>query len=201
MRNPPLYYLYAALPYKATSGLGIFDRCSRCAWPTSRRCSPSSSSPGCWPASVRRRRRLQALATIAVALQPQLIHMTAVVNPDVFLAGIWAAALYVMVLLVKRGSTRGGSPGRRARARVLPHPAARVAIVIPAAAALGLAFWRHASRAPLGAPGARRRRRRSSSSPGWPCSWTSRCSASSSGRHIRQFGSYLWQFYLPKLGS
>ena len=26
MRYPPLYYLYAAVPYEATSGLGIFDR-------------------------------------------------------------------------------------------------------------------------------------------------------------------------------
>ncbi|HEX6025983.1 MAG TPA: hypothetical protein VFZ00_28590, partial [Solirubrobacter sp.] len=91
-----------------------------------------------------RRRWLQALATIAVGLQPQLIHMTAVVNPDVFLAGIWSAALYVLVRLVKHGPTRGRIAWTVALtiASYLAQPRG-IAILIPAAAALGLVFWRH----------------------------------------------------------
>ena len=203
MRYPPLYYLYAALPYEATSGLGIFDRVFAIRL---------ANIPALLAVVVftwllagelfGRRRWLQALATIAVALEPQLIHMTAVVNPDVFLAGIWAAALYLMVVLVKRGPTRGriAWTAGLALASCLTQPRG-VAIVIPAAAAIGLAFWRHRpSRAPMGAPGVRRRRR---------ARLRRRVAVlvdfallgQVSGRHLRQFGSYLWQFYLPKLGS
>jgi 4-amino-4-deoxy-L-arabinose transferase-like glycosyltransferase len=202
MRNPPLYYLYAALPFAATSGLGIFDRVF---------VVRLANLPALLAVIVftwllagelfARRRGLQALATIAVALQPQLVHMTAVVNPDVFLAAIWAASLYWMVVLLKRGPTLGRIAWTvaLALASCLTQPRG-VAILIPATAAIGLAFWRH-----------RRPARR----------WVRRvllagaaliCLAGLAllldyallgevtGRHVRQFASYLWQFYLPRLG-
>lgn len=202
MRNPPLYYLYATLPYEATSRLGLFDRVFAIRL---------ANIPALLAVVVftwllvgelfGRRRWLQALATIAVALQPQLVHMTAVVNPDVFLAGIWAAALYAMVVLVKRGPARGRIvwTAALALASCLTQPRG-LAILIPAAAAIGLAFWRH-----------RRPARR----------WVRRAFVAGAaflalagsgvlldyallghftGRRAREFASYLWQFYLPKLG-
>jgi hypothetical protein len=202
MRYPPLYYLYAALPYEATSGLGIFDRIFAVRL---------ANIPALLAVVVftwlligelfGRRRWLQALATIAVALQPQLLNMTAVVNPDVFLAGIWAAALYVMVVLVKRGPTRGriAWTAALALASCLSQPRG-VAIVIPAVAAVGLAFWRH--RRP-----ARRWVRRALiagaaavSVIGLAVLTVYAMLGQVTGEHARHLASYLWQFYLPTLG-
>ena len=63
---------------------------------------------------------VRTLAAGSVALLPQLSHMSGVVNPDVFLAAIWAAFLYVAVITLKRGLTwprlalgRGLSPSSR----------------------------------------------------------------------------------------
>ena len=202
MKNPPLYYLYATLPYEATSGLGIFDRVFAIRL---------ANIPALLAVVIftwllagelfGRRRWLQALATIAVALQPQLVHMTAVVNPDVFLAGIWAAALYVVVVLVKRGPTPGriACTAALATASCLTQPRG-VAILIPAAAAIGLAFWRH--RRP-----ARRWVRRTLVAgaalvalAGLAVFLNYALLGQVTGRNLRQFASYLWQFYLPKLG-
>jgi hypothetical protein len=202
MEYPPLYYIYAAVPYAATSGLGIFDRVFAVRL---------ANLPPLLAVVVftwllvgelfGRRRWLQALATLGVALEPQLSHMTAVVNPDVFLAGIWAAALYVMVVLVKRGPTRGRIAWTAvlALASCLCQPRG-VAILIPAVAALGLAIWRHRR------PGRR---------------WVRRALVAGGGvltvagvavmvdyallgqvdaAHLRRLASYLWQFYLPRLG-
>jgi 4-amino-4-deoxy-L-arabinose transferase-like glycosyltransferase len=202
MQYPPLYYLYAALPYEATSGLGIYDRVFAVRL---------ANIPALLAVVVftwllagelfGRRRALQALAALAVALEPQLVHMTAVVNPDVFLAGIWAAALYVMVVLVKRGPTRAriAWTAALAIASCLSQPRG-VAILIPAAAAVGLALWRH--RRP-----ARRWVRRALVAgaalvtlAGLAVLVDYALLGQLSGRHLRQLASYLWQFYLPKLG-
>jgi hypothetical protein len=201
MRYPPLYYLYAALPYAATSGLGIFDRVFAVRL---------ANIPALLAVVVftwllagelfGRRRWPQALSTLDVALEPQLIHMTAVVNPDVFLAGIWAAALYVMVVLVKRGPT----PGRIAWTAVLAVASCftqprGAALLIPAVAAVGLAFWRH--RRP-----ARRWMRRAlvaaavlAVSAGVAVFAYVALLGQFSGTRMRELASYLWQFYLPRL--
>jgi hypothetical protein len=202
MRNPPLYYLYAALPYEATSGLGIFDRVFAVRLAN----LPALLAVVAFTWLLLgelfgRRRWLQALGTIAVALEPQLIHMTAVVNPDVFLGGIWAAALYVMVVLVKRGPTRGRIAGTAALAvaSCLTQPRG-LAIVIPAAAAIGLAVWRHRRPAPLWA----RRALVAGAGLGGLALLAGLVNyavlGQVTGRHLRELASYLWQFYLPKLG-
>jgi hypothetical protein len=201
MRYPPLYYLYAALPYEATSGLGIFDRVF--AVRLANLPALLSVVMFSWLLAGElfgRRRWLQALATIAVALEPQLIHMTAVVNPDVFLAGIWAPALYTMVVLLKRGPTRGriGWTAGLAVASCLTQPRG-VAILIPALAAIGLAFWRHrppqrqwVRRALVGATGL-------AGVIGAAVLVYVALGGEVSARRLREFASYLWQFYLPKL--
>ncbi len=201
MRNPPLYYLYETLPYAATSGLGIFDRVFA---------MRLANIPALLAVVVftwllvgellGRRRWLQALASLAVALQPQLVQMTAVVNPDVLLAGIWAAALYVMVVLVKRGPARGRIAWLAvlALASCLTQPRG-VAIVIPAAAALALALWR---RRPPARRGARRALLGGAALvalAGVAVLVYYALLGQVSGPHLRELASYLWQFYLPKL--
>ena len=203
MEYPPLYYLYAAVPYEATSGLGIFDRVFAVRL---------ANIPALLAVVVftwllagelfGRRRWLQALATLAVALQPQLTHMTAVVNPDVFLAGLWAAALYAMVVMVKRGPTRGRIAWTAvlALASCLTQPRG-VAILIPAAAALGLVFWRHRRPARGWVRRALVAGAAALSAVGLALMVDYALLGQVDVLRLREFASYLWQFYLPRLGS
>jgi hypothetical protein len=123
-----------------------------------------------------------------------------VVNPDIFLAGIWAAALYLMVVLVKRGPTRGRIAWLAALgiASCLAQPRG-VAIIIPGGAAIGLAFWRH--RRPV-----RRWVRRAVAGgaavvavAGLAMLLDYALLGRFSAERLREFASYLWQFYLPKV--
>jgi hypothetical protein len=202
MRNPPLYYLYEAIPYTAASAGSIFDRVF---------VMRLGNIPALlvvvaftWLIAgelLGGRRMLQTLATAAVALQPQLVHMTAVVNPDVFLAAIWTAALYVMTVLVKRGPGLGRllALAALAAASALTQPRG-LAIVLPAAVAVALALWRHR-------PPARRWLRRTAIGAAAAAIVLGACGLAFyavrgdvSVLRVRQLASYVWQFYLPSLG-
>ena len=194
MTYPPLYYLYETLPYTVASGGSMFDRVFL-------------MRLGNLPALVAvvvftwliagellgRRRWLQTIATLAVGLQPQLLHMTAVVNPDVFLAALWTAALYVMTTIVKRGPSRGRFAWLAALAvgACLAQPRG-VAIVVPVAAVLALLVWRRAPRAlaitavVVGAVAI----------VGTLTFYA--VGGDPSIRVVRQLGDYVWQFYVPR---
>ena len=199
MGSPPLYYMYAALPYLATYPLDFFDRefAMRAAniplllglvalmWAISGMLLP--------------RRSLQVLATAAVALNPQLTHLAAVVNPDLFLATIWAAFFYLAILVVTRGPTRGRALGIGALtiASCLTHGRG-IALVVPAAMVLTYAWWRwrpptrRVAIAFLSAAGV----------VGLIAAYLALRYATlgpPTARSAREFVSYLWQFYLPKL--
>ena len=202
MKNPPLYYVYETVPYAAASAGSMFDRIFA---------MRLANIPALVAVVVftwliagelfGRRLWLQALATAAVALQPQLLHMTAVVNPDVFLAAIWAAALYVMTTIVRRGPSR-----RRlawlallAAASCLTQPRG-LAILVPAAATVALAAWPRLRSGPrwlriaaLTAAGA-------VTLAGAAAIVVYALGGDASADRVRQLGSYAWQFYLPRLG-
>ncbi len=143
MANPPAYYLYEALPYLAASSASLFDRAFA---------MRLANLPllvivlvFCWLIAgelLGGRRWLQTLATAAVALQPQLIHLTATINPDIALAAIWCPALWLMIRILRAGPSRPrvvwlvllvGLSG-------LTQPRG-VALVLPAATTLAIA-WR-----------------------------------------------------------
>jgi Dolichyl-phosphate-mannose-protein mannosyltransferase len=201
MRNPPLYYVYEAIPYAIASGGSIFDRIF---------VMRLANLPALVAVVVftwllagelfGRRRVPQTLATAAVAIQPQLLHMTAVVNPDVFLAALWTAALYVMTTIVKRGPTRGRFAWlvALAAASCLTQPRG-LAILAPAVAVVGLAAWRQGL---LGAGWARRVAITAIALAVAAALMTLTYYAVAgdlTGSRVRQFGSYIWQFYLPRL--
>lgn len=200
MRNPPLYYAYEALPYAAASGGSMFDRVF-------------AMRLGNLPALVAvvvftwllagelfgRRQWLQAVAALAVGLQPQLVHMTAVVNPDVFLAALWTAAVYVMTIIVKRGPTVGRLAWllALAAASCLTQPRG-LAIVAPVIAVLGVLGWRRTR------PGRSRRLATAgivlTAVLGLAGLVYYAVEGDPSVDRVRQFASYVWQFYLPRLG-
>jgi hypothetical protein len=194
MANPPLYYLYEAVPYAIAYPASLFDR----AFAMRLANLPLLLAVVVFTWLVAgelfgRRLWLQTLATAAVAVQPQLIHMTATVNPDIALAAIWAAALYAMVRLVKAGPSRGRLAWLAGLvvASCLTQPRG-LALVIPALAAVALSL--------------RGERRRLA----WALVGTAyllgavllvnyATRGDLAGFRVRQFASYLWQFYLPRL--
>ena len=109
-KNPPLYYLYEAVPYLAFRHATFFTRSfvMRLAnlplllalvvftWLLS----------GELLLGLPRGPALRVLATAAVVLNPQLTMMTATINPDLALAALWAAGLWLSVALVRHGLTR-----------------------------------------------------------------------------------------------
>jgi hypothetical protein len=201
MGSPPLYYLYAAVPYIATYPLDFFDREFAMRLANIPLLLAIVALTWAIAGLLLPRRSLQVLATAAVALNPQLTHLTAVVNPDVLLAGIWAAFFYLSILVFTRVPTRGRLAGIAALtvASCLTHGRG-IALVVPAALVCGVAWWRW-----------RQPSRRAGVVFLSIAALTTLAAAYLALRYAtlgpptatsaRRFVSYLWQFYLPKLPS
>jgi hypothetical protein len=203
LKNPPAYYLYEAVPYLVSSPLGIFDQLF---------VMRLANIPFLlitvafvWLIAgelLGRRRWLQTIATGAVALQPMLTHLTAVINPDVSLSAVSTVALYVMIVILKRGLTV-----RRAVALVALCVLAGfihgrgIALAVPALVTLGVAV-RKARR-----PGMRPTHRQALTVAGAGSLVAvslfvyASLNGSVTTTGVRQLGSYVWQFYLPHLPS
>jgi hypothetical protein len=202
MVNPPAYYLYESVPYALASSASVFDRAllMRLAnlplllvlvtfsWLVAGQLLGRSP----W---------LQTVATGAVVLQPQVIHLSATVNPDIALGAIWAAALYVMLRMLRAGPTRGRVAWLALLVALssLTQPRG-LALVIPAVATVALAWRRHG-------PDRALRGRRAvpvglaiAAVGGFVLLFAYAMYGSPSPERARQFLSYLWQFYLPPLG-
>jgi len=199
-RNPPGSYAYAGLAYAAASGGSFFDRlfAMRLAnlplylltivltWVLAGRLL----GPALWPRTV---------AAGAVAVQPQFAFVAAGVSPDPLLTAIWAGFLVVAVSAVQERLTWARAAGllALAAASVLTHPrGAPLALLALLAIGLGL------------------RRRLDVSGRVVALGVAAAAAAmlvalvagagvldSTRGAHfnVREFGSYVWQFYLPKL--
>ncbi len=203
-KNPPLYYLYETVPYLALRHATFFTRSfvMRLAnlpfmlalvvftWLLA----------GELLLGLPRGPALRALATAAVALNPQLTMMTAVINPDLLLAALFSAGLWLSVLIVRYGLTRSRVGWLIALCAMAAFTQGRGLPLIPVAAlALAVALWRR--RRPTGYVAA--------ASVGAGVLLVL-ASAYLLLRHAlkddvtldrtRAFASYIWQFYLPKLG-
>jgi 4-amino-4-deoxy-L-arabinose transferase-like glycosyltransferase len=201
MSNPPLYYVYAAIPYAVTSSLSIFDRqfamrafnlplliaAVWLVWLI----AGELLGPRGWP---------RVLATAAVALNPQLTQIAAVVDPDILLSVEWIAFLYLAIRAIRHGPSRGLLAGMAALcvASCLTHGRG-LAILVPAAFVAGALVWRY-----------RRPARNVVIVAGAAAALATvvlvyAALRYATGGHldahnVRQFASYLWQFYLPRLG-
>ncbi len=194
LKNPPAYYLYAAVPYELASGGSVFDRLMAVrlanvvlylialvfVWLVIGLLAGRG-----WP---------QVVGTGASAFLPQLMNVVAGVTPDILVVAEWCAAIYVMLLVLREG----------------PRP--RLVGVLAALCVAGALT--HGRSLPLFAPAAlavivalareRRWRRVTLARATWGLSAAYVLvvlAASEAGRgSVREFVSYLWQFYLPRLG-
>jgi 4-amino-4-deoxy-L-arabinose transferase-like glycosyltransferase len=204
-KNPPLYYAYESIPYRIAEGAGFLDRLWLMRVANGALFLLTVAFTWLAAAELFRSILARTAAAAAVALQPMAAFMSGVVNPDTMLATVWAAFIVLALRLVVRGFTWWRVVGviGLAIASVLTHgrglPLLPVAVV-----ALALAWWHHR-------PAISRR---------W--AWagaamlvvgllvalklvSARGGAYGGeinlGRNfsLREFGSFVWQFYLPKL--
>lgn len=199
MRNPPLYYLYGAAAYLPLEGQDVVTRLYAMRWATIPFFLVAVLTAWLLAGEVFGRRRwLQAIAALFVALQPMLAQLAGVVNPDAAIAAIWGVGLWLAAVIVNRGVSRGLLVAAAATTIVaaLAHPRAA-----PVAAALVAGLAARGWRATRDRPG-RRRLVLAASACGTLALlaagvlYAMRDTVGLNG--ARQFASYLWQFYLPR---
>jgi 4-amino-4-deoxy-L-arabinose transferase-like glycosyltransferase len=193
--NPPLYYLYAALPYAATAWASTFSR------QEAMRLLNIPFLLGVvaltWLLAWQLLGRSQWLATVAagvVALQPVLVSVVTGVTPDGLLIFLYALGIELIVLVMNRGPTRPLVTGLAAvcLAAALTHgrglPLAAVAVL-----AVALAWWRTRP------PQAHRRLIVAGAIAGAVLALVLLLAYTERGLSVdrtKEFASYLWQFYL-----
>ncbi len=199
MDNPPAYYLYQAIPYLASSPGTFFTRSAVMRWANLPLlvvvvvCTWLLSGVLFGP-----RRWLQTLATGVVALNPQLTSVFAGINADALLIAAYAAALYVMALVLVRGATRRrlAALGALCLLAGLTHGRG-LPLLAPALATLAVAWWRASPRSAVLA-------KRSAIAVGAGAAVAALVATFLATRGdlaagaVRGWLSYLWQFYLPR---
>jgi hypothetical protein len=203
-KNPPLYYLYEAVPYLAFRHSTFFTRSfvmrlANLPWLLAVVIFTWLLA-GELLLGLPRGPALRALATAAVVLNPQLTMMTATINPDLLLAALWTAGLWLSVSVVRHGLTRARVAWLVAVCALAVLTQGRgLPLILPAALAIAVAAWQ--ARRPTGYAAI--------------ASVAAAVLAVLAGAYgllryaVRDdvtlsraegFLSYLWQFYLPKLG-
>jgi 4-amino-4-deoxy-L-arabinose transferase-like glycosyltransferase len=212
--NPPLYYLIEAGAYRTAEGASLFARLqvarlASVAWIL-------VTVAGVWLLAgelFRRDRLLQLTAAGTAGLLPMVQFVSSSVNPDAMLYALWSLALWLGVRLLRRGLTPS-------RATLLFGVVGAACVVkatslalVPGALLVLAVGWRRAAATPV--------RGKLSAAAGAALglvatfgAWlvvahllhrsaavqvaqvTSNAQASP---NLRQFASYLWQFYLPRL--
>ncbi len=203
-KNPPLYYLYESIPYLAFYHSTFFTRsfAMRLAnlplllalvvftWLLA----------GELLLGLPRGSALRVLATAAVVLNPQLTMMTATINPDLLLAALWTAGLWLSVSIVRHGITRVRVAWLVAVCVMAGFTQGRgLPLIAPAALALAVAGWRRRARSRRAAVGLAAAGAMVVLAGAYLLlRYAVRDDVTLS--RVRGFLSYLWQFYLPRLG-
>lgn len=210
--NPPLFYGLGAAGYGAGYGGDFFTRLSLMrlvnvplfllviglTWALIAELLPR---PG-WA---------RTLGAGSVALHPQLAHFAGVFTPDLLLSAIWAAFAYFAVLLVRRGPRPKllAAVILLSGASVMSHPRG-IPILAAAALAIGIAAVRHRPRVRKALPWVAGLVALAavpvlvytiglSSSGESVIRGSAVTGATANAFNLREFASYVWQFYLPQL--
>ena len=219
---PPLYYAAEAIPYLAAKDASVFTQLSLVRITSGLWLLVTVTAAWLLAGELFDRRRLpQLVAAATVGLWPMMTFISASTNPDALIIALWTLALWMGVKVLKRGLTpiRGLVLGGVVGAALITKISTFV-LVPPVLGVLALGAWRARRRAGAGGTG------RALLAAGLAVAalalplavWTVATASSGraaysqagdissnagagSGFNVRQFASYLWQFYLPRLGS
>jgi hypothetical protein len=205
---PPVYYAYEAVAYTVSPARSLLGRLFFMRLATTLLLVVTVWLTWLIAAELFARTWVRTLATGVVALQPKLGFGGGIINPDLMLVMVSTGALLMGLRLVRHGPTLGRVLWLAvfAGAGAVVHP--RGLFLPPfAVIALAIALWR-------AWPGWRRALGFAAAVVGitfvcveFAIAWSQGHAGGAisenpvGGFSVRQFLSYLWQFYLPKLGA
>jgi 4-amino-4-deoxy-L-arabinose transferase-like glycosyltransferase len=215
-KNPPLYYAYESLPWLVAPGGHLFGRLFLMRLASGLLLLATVTFMWLLAGEVFRRALPRTVATGVVALHPLLTYTSGIVTNDNLLATLWTLFFWLALRVVRLGL----SPGRVAAlaavaaASILTHGRG-LAIVPVFLITLLVALLRHrpAVRAALPAIGAgvavlavalvayRVILANAADGDVGAAAYGGEVTlGAANGFNLRQFASFVWQFYLPKLG-
>lgn len=208
--NPPLYYLYADLAYWASYSGDAYDRLySMRIWGVLLLMLTTTAG---WllAGEVFGRRRIPQLACAALTgLVPLESFISTSVNPDALMVALWTFALWLGARVLRRGGTQRDCLALCAVTAAAILTKATSYALVPGVVLVLLLAYLHTPK-----QGRREARKRLGVAllalvvpvVGWlATSWalarpaTNAIPSGAHGFQIRQFLSYLWQYYLPRL--
>ncbi|HEV7846923.1 MAG TPA: DUF2142 domain-containing protein [Thermoleophilaceae bacterium] len=209
--NPPLYYLWELVPYKVASGGDLFARVTAMRVASVPFLLVTVLATWLLAGTVFGPNRLLQLAAASMpALLPMVTFVSASVTPDAALYAFWSLALWLGARLVLgRGGMRDVAAIAVVAGLAVLTKATSFALLPAVVVAVGVAAvragggWRRIARpvaiaaaalvvvlAPWYVYAHVNER---------PASGQLAGAAASSSVDVREFGSYVWQFYLPRL--
>jgi len=215
--NPPLYYLYETVPYHlAGDGSSIWSRMlamrlASVLWLL-------VTVAGAWLLAgqlFHRDRRLQLLAAGFTGLLPMMTFISSSVNPDAMMIALWTLALWLGTATLREQSWRTGLALGLVVGLALVTKSTSYALLPAALLVLVVAAWRtHVRRSSVAAAGGMLAALAVFAIPviAWlalapdggqaataQLSGTTTAAAAAGTNNLREFLSYVWQFYLPAL--
>jgi 4-amino-4-deoxy-L-arabinose transferase-like glycosyltransferase len=142
--NPPLYYLWESISYRAASGGDFFDRLyAMRLWSVLLLLVSTAATWLLIGELTNRRRTLQLTGATLVGLQPMAVFVTSSVNPDAALIACFSLAFWLGARVLLRGLTlRDGVALSAVAALAVLTKGTGYALVPGVAIALGVGFWR-----------------------------------------------------------
>ncbi|WP_026909686.1 DUF2142 domain-containing protein [Patulibacter minatonensis] len=207
---PPLYYAIESVAYRAASSGTSLDQLYAMRWVSGLWALVGTAGAWLLAGEIFRRRRLPQLAAAAtIGLWPMISFLSGAVNPDAMLTALSLLVLWLSVKVALHGTTRGRAVGLIALVLAATLTKVSGAALAPAAA-FALLYGVPTVRERIGT----RPRRLYGMLGGLVGAvivvvvlgaalkvFPPQLQAVVDQRpNIREFGSYLWQFYLPKLG-
>lgn len=200
--HPPGYYAYEALPYWIGSGGDLFTRLHLMRlWSAA---LMLVTTAGAWlliGELVGRDRVLQLTGAACVGLQPMATFVSSGIAPDAALFAVTSVGLWLGVRVIRRGPTRATVAGLLAVTVAAGFvKAAGLALVVPALFALAVGARRRGGRAAIGlaAAGAAAGAAAVVATSALGRGLGERAPVETGLTELRAFGSYVWQFYLPR---
>jgi len=208
--NPPLFYLYESLAYRVAGGGDIFSRMlamrlASVAWLL-------VTVTAAWLLAgqiFRRDRRLQLVAAAFTGLLPMMTSVASSVNPDAMMIALWTLALWLGTALLRDGGWRTGAGLGLVTGLALVTKPTSYALIAPVLLVLAIAAVRTRARTSTGQ--AARGLLAGTGALVVPlAAWViaarlmdraadTQLAAVAAKANLREFTTYVWQFYLPKL--
>jgi hypothetical protein len=212
-KNPPLYYALEAIGWRLTPGGAFFDRLFVLRLGSGLMFLAAVAFAWLAASELFRRQLPRVVATGVVALQPMVTYESAIVNTDILQLTGWCAFLWLGLRAARLGPSplRLALPAVAAAATVMTH--GRGIAILPAfLVLLAVVVLRHrpsvrrgagAIAVPVGIVAATVIAYRIySSAAGGAALYGGEVNfGPASSFSIRQFLSFVWQFYLPELSS